>query len=739
MDNKKRAKELCAKMTLNEKIGQLAQNFYGFNAYERDENGEIVLTKEFKDYVLKFGGIGMLYGYFRSDPWSKKSYENGGITLEEREKAYNLMQKFILENTRLKIPVLHEDEAPHGRQVLDSIIYPVSFNAGCSFNPELYRKQAEMIGKEARLGGIDVIYLSVLDIVTDPRWGRCEESFGEDPFLASKFAAEAVKGVHDGDCMLCCKHYAAQGAMIGGHNSSPVNIGERELREIHLPAAEAAVNENCDFMMITYNEIDGIPCNANAYLNKTVLRDELGFDGVTRSDGCAVDFMAAHYRDDKVKAGAVAVNAGVDCGFWDEAYTLLDKAVEKGYITEETIDESVCHLLEKKFQSGIMDNPYLEENGQSKKFVESGEGQKIAYEMATESLVLLKNDNKLLPLCKDKKILLVGENLNSIYYMLGDYTPEQKNPTTIRKFFEEKGAGYIEGWSFEKGITATDAELHKAAEDADVIIMGFGGSSVRDFSSKYNGAGTLQDSFIYMDCGEGRDLSNLELVPCQLEMIEKLKKTGKPVVALGIGGRPYLMQKMIENSDSVMWCGYPGQEGAKAIYDTLFGEKNNFGRLSVTFPKSVAQIPAAYNHKWHSEYMDADSNPLFPFGYGLSYSEFKYSGLKFQNKTVEEIKNGEKIRIFADVENTSEVTGKAVPQLYIKRSGGTVTHRLKELKGFEKISLKPGEKKQVVFELGFNELKEWSVFNKYELYEMDIDIMLGESSDNIILSGRCSI
>ncbi len=726
-------------MTLHEKIGQLAQNFYGFDAYERDADGEIVLTDAFKAYVQTHGGIGMLYGFFRADPWSKKCYASGGITASEREKAYNLLQRYVVEHSRLGIPVLLEDEAPHGRQALDSVIYPVSLNVGCSFYPSLYRKQAEMIGREAKTGGVDVVYMSVLDIVRDPRWGRTEESFGEDPYLASLFAAEAVKGVHDGGAMLCAKHYAAQGAMVGGHNAAEVSVGERELREIHLPPAEAVCKEGCDFIMITYNEIDGVPCNANDYLNKTVLRGEMGFDGVTKSDGCAVDFMAHHYLNDRIRAGAVAVNNGVDCGFWDESFTLLGKALEKGYITEETIDRAVIRLLTKKFACGIMDAPYLEEHRQSDKFLRSGMGQQIAYEMAAESLVLLKNDNKTLPLTGHEKILLVGENLDSVYFLLGDYTPEQKGTASVRSYFEERGATYIEGWRFDLGITVSDDELQQALSDADVVLFGFGGSSVRDFGSQYNGAGTLKDSCNYMDCGEGRDLSSLKLVPCQIELLKKIRKTGKPVVALGIAGRPYLMEEICDNSDAVLWCGYPGQAGARAIYDTLTGKKNCFGRLSITVPKHVSQIPNAYNRKAYSDYMDADSNPQFAFGYGLSYSEFAYSDLEIEEKSLESIRSGEKIKISFSVQNTSDIKGKAVPQLYIRRCGGTVTKRKLELCGFDKTELAPGEMKRIVMEIGFSALREWSVHHKYEIFEMDVEFMAGEASDNLPIRKKIHI
>lgn len=318
-------------MTLNEKIGQIAQMFYGFDAYTRDENNEIHLTEEFKEYVKKYGGLGMLNNYFRSDPWCKRCYSTGGIVAEEREKAYNILQKFVVENTRLGIPVLIEEDDPHGRQALDSIIYPVSFNVGCSFNPEMYEKQAEMIGEETKLGGVYVPYLSILDMAVDPRWGRTEECFSEDPYLAAKMCGSAVRGIHNSGNMICAKHFAGQGAAQGGHNQFPASIGERELREIHIPGAEAAIKEGCDFIMAAYNEIDGIPCHSNKYLNTDILRDELGFQGVLRSDGNAVDHLNCYYQDMALSA-ALAVKSGVDCDLWGEATIHLDEAVEKGYI-----------------------------------------------------------------------------------------------------------------------------------------------------------------------------------------------------------------------------------------------------------------------------------------------------------------------------------------------------------------------------------------------------------------------
>ena len=728
---KSKAKSLVEKMTLREKVGQLAQKFFGFEAYTRDENGEITLTEEFKNYVLRFGGIGRLYGYLRADPWSKRSYQTGGILASEREKAYNILQKFVVENTRLGIPVLMEEDAPHGRQVLDSVIYPVSLNVGCSFNPELYAQQTYQIGKESKLGGIHVPYLSIFDMAVDPRWGRFEECFSEDPYLASKMCEQAVLGMHEAESMVCCKHYLAQGSAIGAHNGGVSNIGEREVRELHLPPAAAAAKAGCDFIMATYSEIDGEPCHGSSYYLRKVLRDELGFTGVVIADGCAVDKMIDFCGGDLVKAGATAVRAGIDCGLWDEGMTHLEEAVEKGYITEEEIDEAVCRLLEKKFECGLMDEPFLPENGQSVAYLQSGQGQKVAYEMACESLVLLKNE-KVLPL-KKERVLLIGGNLDNVYYMLGDYTPEQKDGVTVKDVFTQNGASYLQGWTFEDGITASDKELSEAIANADVILFGCGGSSVRDFDSIYNDAGAIiQAKGKYMDCGEGCDLAELKLKACQIELLKKIAAYNKPVVSLVLAGRAYVLNEIAAYSNAVVWCGYPGSQGGKAIFDTVFGERNDFGRLSFSLPKSVGQLPIYYNFKESRPYVEMDDKPLYAFGYGLSYADFTFSNPSIQSCSLKELQNGAKILLSFDVTNQSNIAGKAVPQLYVYRRGGTVTHRLKELKAFKKVGLAPQETKRITFALGFDELKEWSTNRQYEVFPYTLKLMLGKASDDII-------
>lgn len=727
-----RAQELTSRMTLREKVGQLAQNFYGFEAYTRDEQGQLVLTDAFKRYVQRFGGIGMLNNYFRADPWCKKSYRTGGIVLAEREHAYNLLQHYLVEHTRLGIPVLIEEDAPHGRQVLDSVLYPVSLNVGCSFQPEVYRRQTEQIGMEAKLGGVHVPYLSVLDMAVDPRWGRCEECFSEDPFLSAKMSEAAVRGMKDSGSMVCCKHFAAQGAAVGGHNGGAAQIGERELREIHLPAARAAVRAGCDFIMAAYNEIDGVPCHANRYLLNGILRGEMHFSGVIRSDGCAIDMLREICGSDLLRAGALALSSGVDCGLWDQAFTRLDEAMEKGYLSEAELDRAVTRLLEKKYACGVMDTPYLPENGQSAAYILSGTGQKAAYEMAAESLVLLKNKSAVLPIAEESRVLLIGGNLDDIYYLLGDYTSERKQKNTIKDEFERDGAAWLAGWRFESGVHTCPAELAEAAADADVIIFGCGGSSVRDFESQYNAAGAIRHAEKYMDCGEGRDLAQLHLPKCQMEVLRMIRKLGKPIVSLVIGGRPYVLTDIMEQSDAVVWCGYPGQEGAKAIKNTLYGKENRFGRLSVSFPRSAGQIPVCYNGKKRDPYVDICADALLPFGFGLSYAAFAYTDFMVETATLEQLAEGGSVTVRVTVKNTSDIAGADVPQLYLRRVGGTVTHRRMELRGFEKVFLRPGESRRICMRLGREAFEEWSVRRCYELAEMDITLMLGRSSAEII-------
>ena len=323
---------------------------------------------------------------------------------------------------------------------------------------------------------------------------------------------------------------------------------------------------------------------------------------------------------------------------------------------------------------------------------------------------------------------------------MGDYTPEQKNATTVKDYFTARNCTYLQGWTFLDGITVGDEELKQAAMAADVVVFGVGGSSVRDFESEYEATGAIKKAKnVYMDCGEGCDLAELKLKECQTELLKKVSAFGKPVVSLVIGGRPYVLNEVEQYSSALIFCGYPGQEGARAIYDTLYGKVNNFGRLSFSIPKSCGQLPIYYNYKNVRSYVDMDRKPLYPFGYGLSYAKFQYSDFCVDWESLSALERGGRIKITFTVENVSDVAGKEIPQLYIHRAGGTVMHRIKELKGFEKISLQAGEKKQVTFFLAKEDLTEWSTSRQYQLFPMRLTAMVGDSSANIFWTAEKDI
>ena len=380
---KERAKDLLKYMTVPEKVGQLNQRLYGFNIYELKDN-EIIFTKEFEEEVKKYSGLGVLYGLYRSDPWSSKNFETGLVGVNAI-KAYNKLQKYVLDNSRLKIPVLHSTECPHGHQALDGYLLPVNLSMGATFNPELVAKAYEICGEQLKSMGVNLALISLLDILRDPRWGRSEECFGEDPYHSSKMAKAIVKAVQSKGVDVVAKHFAGQGEGTGGINASAARIGERELREIHLPAMEACCEENVKGVMAAYNEIDGVYCHANKNLLTNILRDEMGFEGIVMADGVAIDQLN-RMTGDYVLSGAKALKAGVDVGLWDISFGKLEEALEKGFISMEDLDKSVLRVLERKFEQGLFENPYLPENEDFKKY--NYENYDHSLQLAKQSVVL---------------------------------------------------------------------------------------------------------------------------------------------------------------------------------------------------------------------------------------------------------------------------------------------------------------------------------------------------------------
>ena len=731
------AKELLDKMTLQEKIGQLNQKLYGFGIYER--NGEeISFSQEFKDEVEKYGGLGTLYGLYRADPWSQKNYENG-LYGENAVKAYNKMQEYVLEHSRLRIPALLSTECPHGHQALDSYLLPVNLNMGATFNTELIHSAYSVCGRQLREMGVDLALISLLDVVRDPRWGRSEECFSEDPYLCSKMAEQIVKAVQDEGVSVVAKHFAAQGECTGGINASAARIGERELREIHLPAMKACADAGVDGVMAAYNEIDGVFCHANRHLLTDILRDEMGFEGVVMADGCAIDQLNV-VTGDCVHSAAAALRAGVDIGLWDEAYGRLEEALENGYITEEDIDRAVLRVLELKIKRGIFKHPLLDENQKLEDY--SYEKYPQALDIARESVVLLENRNQILPLSKEqRKIAVIGPNADAVYNQLGDYSPQVKREKCstvldgVRSYFGDNVV-YARGCGVFEGTQEEQTEAVKLAEQSDITILVLGGSSSRfgEVSFDANGA-AISEHGVSMDCGEGVDTSELSLPIEQRELAEKIFATGSKVITVIIGGRAYALDTIAEKSDAVLYAFYPGMQGGKAIAEILFGDVNPSGRLPVSLPRCSGQLPVYYNYKnsYRSmHYYNIPDGAAYTFGYGKSYTEFVYEDVSFGNTEValDEIhKNG--IQAEMTIKNVGEYDGYAVPLVYIAGEQGSVVRRAKELKGFKKVWLKKGESKRVSILLPAEAFAVWNFEMEFKVEPGRVKLILEEMGQTV--------
>ncbi len=706
-----RAEDLLSKMTVEEKVGQLNQRLYGFRIYERKGNS-FELTEEFCKEVERFGGLGTLYGLYRADPWADKDEETG-ITPELAKEAYNTVQRYVIENSRLGIPMLLSTECPHGHQALGGGLLPVNLACGASFDPELLKECYAACGKQLAGSKVDLALMSVLDVLRDPRWGRSEECYSEDPYLSSKMAFAAVTGMQSEGVGCISKHLCAQGETTGGINASAARIGERELREIHLPPVKAACEAGTVGVMAAYNEIDGIYCHANSWLLRKVLRGEFGFSGVVMADGVALDALDK-VTNDNVKSGALAMHASVDISLWDSAYTKLGEALEKGYITMEELDEAVLRVLKLKFERGLFEHPYMENDVASAK--EYGIPE-VSLQMARESIVVLKNEEQLLPLTeKYQKILVVGPNADELYRQLGDYTPPVKR---------EEGSTVLDGIRLTAGnaevtylpacglFHGTSEELEAVAEQAkeyDVVIAVIGGSSSRFESVTFdtNGAALLE-SGVSMDCGEGRDVADVELPAIQKQLIDVLVKTGKPVVTVVVAGRPYGMKFIAEQSNALLQVFYPGPQGGQAVGEVLFGITEPSGRLPVSIPETSGNIPVYYNCKGSyrvQNYLDHPDGVLFPFGAGLSYTTFSYENCKLSFE-------GDKVRLEMTIKNTGDRKGTAVPQLYIHHKSGSVVPRIKELKWFKRVNLEVGEEVTISELLDKDIFAVWNIEMKY--------------------------
>ncbi|MGN8646032.1 glycoside hydrolase family 3 N-terminal domain-containing protein [Gracilibacillus sp. HCP3S3_G5_1] len=731
-------------MTLKEKVGQLNQKLYGWQVYRKNGN-QYELTEIFKEHVQKFQGIGALYGLFRADPWSGINFENG-IPVEDSLHVVKMVQDYLKEHTRLGIPALFSEECPHGHQALDSTVFPTHLGSGATWNPDLQSNVSEYIASELKERGVHLGLVSTLDIARDPRWGRTEECFSEDPYLAARMTEAVVKGMQGDNkespnIIAVLKHFAAQGAAVGGHNAGPALIGERELREIYLPPMKAGVKSGALACMAAYNEIDGIPCHANRKLLTDILRKEWGFKGIVMADGTALDRLLL-LSGDKELAAAYALNAGVDLSLWDDVYTQIEAAVMNGKIKESLIDQAVKRVLYVKFLLGL----FSEADDKSRSvLVNRSQGQRLNLEMARQSITLLKNKDNLLPLNKrTKTIAVIGPNADSVYNLLGDYTAPQRRDSVVT--VKQGITNVVEEaceilYSKGCGIRSTDmSDFDRAksiASKADIVILALGGSSAREFGMEFedNGAVTDYDQ-AEMDCGENIDVANLDLGGVQKKLVQELASIDTPMVGVFIQGRPYSLKDIEPYLDAILIGWYPGQLGGQAIAEVLFGDVNPSGKLPVSIPYSADQLPIYYNVKnsgAKQDYYDEVGHAMYSFGFGLSYSTFKceFTSKEQETVSVHSLTKGERLPISVNISNTGEYDGFAVVQLYIKDVEASVTTRIKELKAFKKIWIPAGEKKNVELQLGFEELSIWNVEMRQVVEPGTVILLAGESSDQL--------
>ncbi len=753
-DIKGKVKTLISKMTLEEKVAQLGSIF----PKPLLANGKFAPTGAAKE--LK-NGIGHI-----SAPALGTN-----LPLHEVAEFINDVQKYLVENTRLGIQAIVHEECLNGFRGKGATIFPQNIGLASTWQPDLIGRITTTIRQQMRTVGIHQGLAPVLDVTRDPRWGRVEESFGEDPYLVGQMAVAYVRGLQGNDIkkgiVATTKHFAGHGLPEGGLNCAPSHIPPRLFREVYLYPFEKAVKEGGVLsVMNAYHEIDGIPCAASEELLTHILRNEWGFDGVVVSDYFAIaQLMTTHkIAADLSDAAALALQAGLDVELpFTNAYgEPLVKAVKKGKVPIAILNLSVSRVLTLKYRLGLFENPYVNPEAVLK-VTDTPVDRQLALEAAHKSIILLKNDKNLLPLNKDiRSIAVIGPNADSQRNLLGDYTFASHSAFEIKKDEKTGDVGLVMK-NFKEGMVATPkvisvfegikaavskntkvfyakgCDVHssnkdgfneaiKAARGADIAIVVVGDKS-----------GLMPDN----TSGEMRDRDMLALPGVQEEMVKAVYETGTPVVLVLVNGRPYTMQWLAEKIPAIVNAWEPGEEGGRAVADVLFGDYNPGGKLPISFPLNEGQIPTYYGHKpsgrksdpW-TDYVDGNARPLYEFGYGLSYTSFEFSNLRIESAKIPV--NG-KLKITADIKNTGKSEGDEVVQLYINDVVASVTRPVKELKSFERVHLKPNEKKTVTFEVEAEQLAFYNRKMERKVEPGIFKVMVGRSSADILLEGKFEV
>lgn len=744
----RRVTDLLSRMTLEEKAAQM-----------------IAASGEVKDSIfisgddeIAFGDIKSAFPYglgqvtrlteVRGGQSQTSQGNDEALTPRQNALVANKLQEYFITETRLGIPVIFHEECLHGLVASHTTSFPHPIALAGTFNPELVEEIYTLIAKETRLWGGHQALTPVVDIARDARWGRVEETYGEDPYLTSRIGIAAVNGfqgrgntIDKEHIAATLKHFAAHGEPENGTNTGPANYSERILREVHFyPFREIIQQAKARSVMTTYHEIDGIPVNANKWLVTDVLRDEWGFEGFVVSDYYSIREMHERYgigahrvAADGKHAAELALKAGVNMELPDpDCYLHVVELVKEEIIPEKQIDQLVGEILRVKFELGLFDDPFVDPE-EAQAFCGSEENRVLAKEAALQSIVLLEKKNRAVPLDVSaiKSIAVIGPNADR--QNVGGYTGISNYYTTVLDGIRQKvgdriTVNYAEGcritiggsWVEDRVVFPDPEEDKKMIAEAvevagvsDVVVLVIGGNEQ-----------TSREAWNIYHMG---DRASLQLMGMQDTLIDALHQTGKPIIACVYNGRPLAFNNLIAKADAIFECWYPGQESGNAVADILFGDYNPGAKLAISFPRSAGHIPVYYNHKPSARrgYLNDDVSPLYPFGYGLSYTTFEMTSLRLEKET---IGKNEPIKVFVDVTNTGALRGTEVVQLYIRDELSTVTRPVKELKDFARIELEPGETKTVEFLITPEKLMFWDIYMNYVVEPGEFSVLIGNSS-----------
>ena len=718
--------DLLSRMTLDEKIGQL----------NLPTSGDITTGQANSSNVAKNIEEGKVGGLFNIKSAAK---------IKE-------VQKVAVEKSRLKIPLLFGMDVIHGYETT----FPIPLGLSCTWNLKLIERSAQIAAQEASADGINWTFSPMVDISRDPRWGRVSEGSGEDPYLGSQIAKAMVNGYQQHDLsknnsiLSCVKHFALYGAPEAGRDYNTVDMSRIRMYNEYFPPYKAAVDAGVGTAMASFNEIDGIPATGNKWLMTDVLRKQWGFKGFVVTDYTGIPEMIDHGMGDLQTVSALALNAGIEMDMVGEGFLrTLKKSLEEKKVTMDQIDNAVRLILEAKYDLGLFEDPYKYcDVNRAKSEIFTKESRAEARSTASESLVLLKNDNQLLPLKKTGTIAVIGPLADAEENMSGTWSVATKKGTSITllrgikevagkasTILYAKGSNLTDDETLENNATMFGKTLHrdsrtkeelvaealKIANQSDIIIAALGESA--EFS------------------GESSSRTNIEIPQTQKDLLNALLQTGKPVVLVLFDGRPLVITNENKTVPAILNVWFAGTEAGYAIADVLFGDVNPSGKLTATFPRNIGQVPIYYNQKntgrplmnkegkfekFRSNYIDERNEPLFPFGYGMSYTSFNYSDLKISSDKM--IQN-QILKVSVDVTNTGNYDGKEVVQLYIRDLVGSVTRPVKELKGFQKIEIKKGEKRTVTFEITVDDLKFYNSELEYVFEPGNFEVFIGKDSN----------